>query len=135
MFDIHKRHGVCSQVPSAVSNTSVNRRHDTGVCRGKDPAVRPGAFQAAMAQLFRITAVDPEGDRRPSTSACVFVSIIPHQWKHAVICPVPKIASPHEESDYRPISITPVLSKLLERIVVRQFLYPAIITPPTPVST
>jgi len=61
-------------------------------------------------------------------------SIIPHQWKHAVICPVPKIASPHEESDYRPISITPVLSRLLERIVVRQFLYPAIITPPTPFS-
>ena len=50
-------------------------------------------------------------------------SIIPHQWKHAVICPVLKIASPHEESDYRPISIIPVLSRLLERIVVRQFLY------------
>jgi len=38
-------------------------------------------------------------------------SIIPHQWKHAVICPVPKIASPHEESHYRLISITPVLSR------------------------
>jgi len=50
-------------------------------------------------------------------------SIIPHQWKHAVICPIPKITSPHEESDYRPISIIPVLSRLLERIVVRQFLY------------
>ena len=61
-------------------------------------------------------------------------SIIPHQWKHAVICPVLKIASPHEESDYRPISITPVLSRLPERIVVRQFIYPAIITPPTPLS-
>jgi len=27
-------------------------------------------------------------------------SIIPNQWKHAGICPVAKIASPHEESDY-----------------------------------
>ena len=61
-------------------------------------------------------------------------SIIPHQWKHAVICPVPMIASPHEKSHYRPISITPVLSRLLERIVVRQFLYPAIISPPTSLS-
>jgi len=30
---------------------------------------------------------------------------------------------------YRPISITPVLSRILERIIVRSFLYPAIVSP------
>ena len=38
------------------------------------------------------------------------------------------------ESDYRPISITSVLSRILERIVVKDFLYPAPITPPAPLS-
>jgi len=33
-------------------------------------------------------------------------------------------------SDYRPISITPVLNRILERIIVRSFLYPAIVSPP-----
>jgi len=46
--------------------------------------------------------------------------VVPHQWKTAVIKPTPKIAAPTQPSDYRPISITPVLSRSLERIVVRR---------------
>ena len=55
--------------------------------------------------------------------------VVPHQWKTAVIKPIPKIAAPTQPSDYRPISITPVLSRSLERIVVRQFIYPALLKP------
>jgi len=55
--------------------------------------------------------------------------VVPHQWKTAVIKPTPKIASPTQPSDYRPISITPVLSRSLERIVVREFFYPALLKP------
>ena len=47
---------------------------------------------------------------------------VPYQWKTAVITPVPKIATPAQPSDFWPISITPVLSRLLERFVVRKFL-------------
>ena len=57
-------------------------------------------------------------------------SIVPQQWKQASICPVPKVATPISHSDFRPISITPVLSRIMERIVVREFLYPALLTPP-----
>ena len=32
-------------------------------------------------------------------------------------------------SDFRPISITPVLSRVMEKIVVRDFIYPAILSP------
>ena len=63
---------------------------------------------------------------------CILTSTVPHQWKKAWIKPVPKIATPHQNSDYRPISITPVLSRMLERIIVRTFLYPALTSPPAP---
>ena len=32
--------------------------------------------------------------------------------------------------DFRPISITPILSRIMERLVVRQFLYPAFLSSP-----
>ena len=55
--------------------------------------------------------------------------VVPHQWKTAVLKPIPKTAAPTQPSDYRPISITPVLSRSLQRIVVRQFIYPALLKP------
>ena len=61
-------------------------------------------------------------------------SVVPRQWKQASIRPVPKTATPLNHSDYKPISITSVLSRTLERIVVREFLYPAILDPLMPLS-
>jgi len=45
--------------------------------------------------------------------------------------PVPKVSAPLSQSDYRPISITPVLSRLMEKLVVRHFLYPTFSAPPS----
>jgi len=50
-------------------------------------------------------------------------STVPKQWKAVSILPIPKIPSPLSPSDYRPISTTPVLSRLLERIVYSHRLY------------
>jgi len=55
--------------------------------------------------------------------------VVPRQWKTAVITPTPKIATPAQPSDFRPISITPVLSRSLERFVVRKYIYPALLKP------
>ena len=44
--------------------------------------------------------------------------------------PVPKVSKPQKPNDFRPISITAVLSRTLERHVVRSFLYPALQKPP-----
>jgi len=60
----------------------------------------------------------------------IVTSTVPCQWNHACILPTPKTAIPQQNADYRPISITPVLSRLLERVIVRNYLYPAIIVPP-----
>src|SRR6218665_2279004 len=52
-------------------------------------------------------------------------AIIPEQWKTAIIRPVAKVPHPVEPSDYRPISVVPVLSRMVERLVVQTYIYPA----------
>ena len=44
----------------------------------------------------------------------------PDVWRHAVVIPIPKVPNPASFSNYRPISILPFLSKVLERIVHEQ---------------
>jgi len=48
------------------------------------------------------------------------IACVPEVWKSAVITPVHKKGPPSVLSNYRPISITCVLCKLLERIVVNR---------------
>ena len=51
---------------------------------------------------------------------------VPSQCLTAVVTPVPKKSSPTELSDYRPISVSPILSRLAEKIFVQQWLRPAL---------
>ena len=60
---------------------------------------------------------------------CLSTGVIPHQCKSASIGPVPKISSPVSLLDYRPISITPALSRVMEHIVVSKFIYPVLLMP------
>ena len=55
---------------------------------------------------------------------------VPWQWKMAAIHPIPKIPSPSGPSGFRPISVSPILCRILERIVVRQYIYPSLLCPP-----
>ncbi|KAJ4438908.1 hypothetical protein ANN_14862 [Periplaneta americana] len=50
----------------------------------------------------------------------VITSVYPQLWKTALVRPLPKVNSPTSAKDYRPISILPVLSKALERIIHKQ---------------
>ena len=49
-------------------------------------------------------------------------SIFPSVWKVGCVSPIPKIHvdNPTDESHFRPISILPVLSKVLEKLVAQQ---------------
>ena len=47
-------------------------------------------------------------------------------WKMALVTPVPKVTNPASLGDLRPISVTPILSRIAEKIVVKRWLYPAI---------
>lgn len=44
----------------------------------------------------------------------------PSGWKQSVVVPLPKTLNPSLVSDFRPISILPVISKILEKVVVEQ---------------
>ena len=56
-------------------------------------------------------------------------SIVPSQWKAAYISPVPKVSPPQSHTDFRQISVTSVLTRIMERIIVRDYLYPALQAP------
>ncbi|KAL0879002.1 hypothetical protein ABMA27_003982 [Loxostege sticticalis] len=47
--------------------------------------------------------------------------VFPTIWKDAQVVPLPKKAKPSSYADYRPISILPFLSKVMERVVHHQF--------------
>jgi len=49
---------------------------------------------------------------------------VPLCFKIANICPIPKTANAKQVSDFRPISLLPILSKTLERLVVQKWISP-----------
>ena len=53
-----------------------------------------------------------------------FMSVgkIPSEWSHAIVTPVYKRGSASSVSNYRPISLTCVVSKIMERVMVYDIL-------------
>jgi len=60
----------------------------------------------------------------------IVAAIVPRQWKAARITPMLKVTKPVQPSEFRPILITPVLSRILERQIVKSYIYPALQQPP-----
>src|SRR6218665_1300596 len=54
-------------------------------------------------------------------------SKIPEKWRLAHIRPISKISPPVSPSDFRPVSAVPVLSRILELLVVCQFVDPTLV--------
>lgn len=47
----------------------------------------------------------------------------PSSWKKAVVTPIPKSGNPTAPKDFRPISVLPSISKILEKILLAQISY------------
>ena len=47
-------------------------------------------------------------------------ALFPDRWKKAVVIPIPKLTLPLSPSDYRPISLLSVLSKIIEKLAAKQ---------------
>ncbi len=47
-------------------------------------------------------------------------SVFPTAWKQAIVSPIFKYVDHCEVSNYRPISILPVVSKVIEKVVLKQ---------------
>lgn len=54
-------------------------------------------------------------------------SVVPECFKLANVIPVPKCEKPQNVSEFRPISLLPVLSKIFEKIIVTKFILPVIV--------
>ena len=53
-------------------------------------------------------------------NTCLEQGCFPNSWKEALVHPIPKTNNPSSMSDLRPISLLPIFSKILEKIVHRQ---------------
>ena len=53
-------------------------------------------------------------------NSCLSMNDIPASWKHAQIHPILKSGDPNNPANYRPISILPVIAKVVEKVVQRQ---------------
>jgi len=67
--------------------------------------------------------------------ACVVANLVnktlstgipPSAWKSALVTPIPKVTTVKSFTDLRPISVTPILSRLVEKIIVRKYIIPAL---------
>ncbi len=52
----------------------------------------------------------------------IVIGIFLTAWKFSIVVPIPKTGDVNDPSNYRPISLLPVLSKLLEKIVSSQLI-------------
>jgi len=68
-----------------------------------------------VSRLDICTAVLVSGKTLPVT--CMAIGEFPDSWKIAHITLIPKAHSPTSSSEYRPISVHPVLSKLFEKVL------------------
>lgn len=53
-------------------------------------------------------------------NCCLEIGYFPAMWKEAIIFPLPKVTNPKDYSDLRPISMLPIISKILEKVVYKQ---------------
>ena len=51
---------------------------------------------------------------------CINTNSFPKMWKIVRILPIPKVKVPTKPSDYRPISVLAVLSKVFKRVILNQ---------------
>lgn len=87
----------------------------------KSDAIGAGGESRKMI-LMKLTAVLPVLCHIFNNS--LSTNSFPSFWRFAFVMPIPKLTNPKSFTHYRPISILPFLSKVLERIVHQQlFLY------------
>ena len=58
----------------------------------------------------------------------VDLGVLPSAWRTAVITPVPKCTPVNSAGDLRPLSVTPILSRMVERLLVKDHIFPSIPT-------
>ena len=76
-------------------------------------------FQVGFSNFFSPRSVSPVDHLQQLHQAGIF----PAQWKSRIIHVIKKINSPTQPNQYRHISITPILSLILEKYIVKDHIY------------
>ncbi|KAI2644006.1 RNA-directed DNA polymerase from mobile element jockey [Labeo rohita] len=58
----------------------------------------------------------------PIFQRSLYSHIVPALWKKAIITPVPKKSCPQENNDFRPIALTSVVMKCMEKLIMSQLI-------------
>ena len=115
----------------SIKQTAINEQAFSHVTEWKVFRILDGLKQTATgldeipAWFLRTAAPFIAGPIADMLNLSLSTGVVPRQWKAAYILPVAKIATPLHPKDYRPISITPILSRITERIVVKDYVYPS----------
>lgn len=83
----------------------------------KSRAVASDGISAAMLRLL-VPHVLPYLSHL--VNSCIYEGVFPESWKSSVVIPIPKKSKVLSFDDLRPISILPVMSKILEKIMYEQ---------------
>ena len=68
-------------------------------------------------KFVKLAKDDIAGPLMHIINTCIKDSYFPKTWKTARVSPIPKVNQPSCNSDYRPVSILPSLSKIFERFL------------------
>ena len=53
-------------------------------------------------------------------NTCITRADIPSDWKHSIVQPIYKSGNPSDPANFRPISLVPVVMKIVERVIHQQ---------------
>ena len=76
--------------------------------------------------LFRKCSVELASVVAHLINSSINLGTVPDVWRTAIVTPVPKVSHPVSPGEFRPISVTPILSRITEKLIVKSWLYPAI---------
>jgi hypothetical protein len=99
--------------------------HEVAVTLQSISNTAPG-LDGVPAWFFRHCSVELADLVASLFNQSLLTGCVPVSWLRAIVSPVPKINKPSVLTDFRPISVTPILSRLLENIVVKKYLQPCL---------
>ena len=106
---------------SQLSHISFNKSEVCKILATLDPTKSPGDDNINPQILKHCATVLAEPVSHIFNLSLQY-STFPSEWKHHKICPIPKKGDLHLVANYRPISLLPVNSKVLETIVYKKII-------------
>ena len=85
----------------------------------------PG-YDAIPSWVFKSCSYELAGPISYIINLSLSSGITPSNWRISIITPIPKKTKPSTLEDFRPISVTPILSRLTEKLLVRKWIKPVI---------